>query len=165
MLDSSRELMYITVYSTYQDILLTTHITEKDLRLYAKLVNVIRLQSSATRAQVGCVIIDPSSRNIVSFGYNGMPADDSNICEQHGMTKPEVIHAELNAIKKLAWTQTWYNHGYVAMVSHMPCFDCSQALLKAKITKIYYLQPYGDGRGVEYLQQRDIFVKRLMITG
>ena len=143
---------------------MTTLISEKDLRLYMKLVTVISHQSSATRAQVGCVIIDPASRNIMSFGYNGMPAGLSNTCEQHQVTKPEVIHAEINAITKLSWLQTCYNHGYVAIISHMPCLECSKMLLKAKITKIYYLQPYGDGRGVEYVQQHGVFIKRLMMT-
>ena len=142
-----------------------TSIPEKDLRLYAKLVNVIRLQSSATRAQVGCVIIHPTSRNIVSFGYNGMPSGESNICEVDGVTKQDVIHAEINAINKLSWLQRVVNHDYVAIVSHMPCLMCSQALVKAKIRQVYYLMPYGDGSGVEYLQRQGVSVKRLMITG
>jgi len=70
-------------------------IPKKDLHLYTKLINIIRLQSTASRAQVGCVIIDSKSRNIVSFGYNGMPSGDSNICEEAGYTKDKVIHAEV----------------------------------------------------------------------
>jgi dCMP deaminase len=142
-----------------------TQIPDKDLRLYAKLVNVIRVQSSAIRAQVGCVIIHPTSRNIVSFGYNGTPAGDSNTCEIDGVTKAEVIHAEINAIRKLSWLQRIVNHDYVAIVSHTPCLGCSQALVNAKIRHVYYLMPYGDGSGVDYLQQHGVSVKRLMIPG
>lgn len=138
-------------------------IPQKDLRLYTKLIQVIRAQSTASRAQVGCVIIDSNSRNIISFGYNGMPAGDSNVCEEAGRTKDEVIHAEVNAIRKLNWFQRWWCRRYVCIVSHMPCISCSQTLVKFGIRHVYYLTPYGDGKGVEYLISKGCRVKRILV--
>lgn len=138
-------------------------IPKKDLYLYTKLINIIRLQSTASRAQVGCVIIDSKSRNIVSFGYNGMPSGDSNICEEAGYTKDKVIHAEVNAVRKLNFVQRWLSTRYVCIVSHMPCLSCSQALVKFGIRTIYYLTPYGDGKGVEYLVSHGCTVKRILV--
>lgn len=138
-------------------------IPQKDLRLYTKLIQVIRLQSTALRAQVGCVIIDTKSRNIVSFGYNGMPSGDSNICEENGYTKAGVIHAEVNAVRKLNWVQRLFSARYVCIVSHMPCVSCSQVLVKFGIRHVYYLTPYGDGKGVEYLISQGCTVKRILV--
>jgi dCMP deaminase len=138
-------------------------IPHKDLQLYTKLINTIRYQSTASRAQVGCVIIDSQTRNIVSFGYNGMPSGYSNVCEQDGITKDEVIHAEVNALRKLSWFQRWFRTRYVCIVSHMPCISCSQALVSYGIRQIYYLTPYGDGKGVEYLLSKNCTVKRILL--
>jgi dCMP deaminase len=134
-------------------------IPDKDIILCLKVAKVIALQSTAIRAQVGCVIYCKKSRNIISMGYNGMPMGMSNVCEENNRTKAEVIHAEVNALKKLSFFKKF---GKTLFVTHAPCLNCAKELKKSFISSVYYLYPYGDGRGLEFLREHNIEVKRVL---
>lgn len=137
-------------------------ISEKDLKLCLKVAKVIALQSSAVRAQVGCVVFNKRSRNIVSIGYNGTPVGDSNVCEENGKTKDTVIHAEVNALKKIV---IFKKKDYALCVTHAPCVGCAKAIIKKGIREVYYLYPYGDGLGLKLLSDAGVHVKRVLWDG
>lgn len=137
-------------------------ISEKDLKLCLKVAKVIALQSSAVRAQVGCVVYNKRTRNIVSIGYNGTPSGDSNVCEVDGKTKSNVIHAEVNALKKIF---IFKKKDYVVCVTHAPCVNCARAIIEKGIREVYYLYPYGDGRGLKELSDCGVLVKRVLWDG
>lgn len=118
-------------------------LSDFDLRLYTKLLQVIRMQSTK---QMGCLLIDIHSANIMSYGY-----------EQH------TICAEMIMLQKLSWIQKVFSRHYVCLVSHMPCLSCSQKLVKCGIRQVYYLTPFGDGKGVEYLLSQNVVVKRILL--
>jgi len=111
----------------------------------------------ARRLQVGAVIVKDDS--VISYGYNGMPAGWDNDCEdvvQHSddttslKTKPEVLHAETNAIAKLA------RSGYSGLdadifITHAPCLDCAKLIAQSGISSVYYNENYRDDAGVQFL--------------
>jgi dCMP deaminase len=132
---------------------------EKDIKILMETCKTVARFSTATRAQVGAVLFHPASRNIVSFGYNGMPAGASNVCELNGKTRDEVIHAEVNCLRKVSW---WRRRNTVLGVTHAPCVNCAQAILRANIKKVYYLEPYGDMRGVALLKASGVEVVRVL---
>ena len=126
-------------------------------------VNVCRMlarRSRATRAQVGCVIWNKDLRTIVSLGYNGTPEGEDNTMEQNNITLDTVVHAEMNALRKLRWYQR--RKHLVLFVTHTPCMNCAHAILDARISEVYYLENYGTHAGVEHLMKRGVKVKRLL---
>lgn len=107
--------------------------------------------SSAKRLQVGAVIV--KDHRIISIGYNGMPAGDDNCCEDDtNKTKPEVIHAERNALDKLART-TGGGEGSVLFCTHMPCIECAKSIYTAGISSVYYRNSYKSDQGVKFLEK------------
>ena len=119
--------------------------------------------STAKRLKVGCVIVKED--RIISIGYNGMPSGWTNECEesilwQDGkqlshpilVTKPEVLHAEENAITKLAKC-TESGEGASAFITHAPCLSCSKLLHGSGIVEVYYAHPYDHTDGLEFLQK------------
>ena len=116
--------------------------------------------SPAQRLHVGAVIVKDDT--VISYGYNGMPAGWSNVCEdvkEDGSlyTKPEVLHAESNAIAKLA---RGANSGLGAslFVTHSPCLECAKLIYQSGIQHVYYRENYRDNSGVEFLQKSQITV-------
>ena len=124
--------------------------------------------SSARRLQVGAIIV--KNDRIVSIGYNGMPAGWDNNCEEemkwpnghiaHLTTKPEVIHAEANAIAKLA-KSTESGDGAVMFLTHEPCMDCAKQIYTAGIKKVYFSENYRSSKGVEFLNKCNIEVEQV----
>lgn len=109
--------------------------------------------SSAKRLQVGAIIVKED--RIISIGYNGMPAGWSNVCEdvtEEGTlkTKPEVIHAEANAIAKLA-KSTESGKDATMFLTHAPCIDCAKQIYTAGITRVYFANEYRSKQGIEFL--------------
>ena len=113
--------------------------------------------SYAKRLKVGAVIV--KDRNIISFGYNGTPEGTDNNCEekvytQDGdytlKTKPEVIHAEANAICKLA-RQGNSGKDAAMFLTHAPCVECAKLIIQAGISEVYWKDTYRDTRGLEVL--------------
>lgn len=110
--------------------------------------------STATRLQVGALIV--KDNRIVSIGYNGMPAGWTNECEdENNLTKPEVVHAEANAIIKLARDG---ESGLSAdiYVTHAPCIHCAKMIYGAGIKKVYFKEYYRDTLGLDFLSKCDI---------
>ena len=120
--------------------------------------------SHATRLKVGCVIV--KDNRILSIGYNGMPAGWDNNCEDTVWpsdgertlkTKPEVLHAETNAIAKLA-KSTESGEGASMFITHAPCLDCAKLIFQSGITKVWYKTEYRDDSGVKFLAKSGIEV-------
>ena len=129
--------------------------------------------SSATRLKVGAVVV--KDNRIISIGYNGMPAGWTNECEYHvseyndvtkswyptgeTKTRDEVIHAEANAILKLARDGESGN-GADLFCTHAPCINCSKLIYGAGIKKVYYRESYRDTFGIDFLNKCDIEVEK-----
>ena len=124
--------------------------------------------SSAKRLQVGaCVVKD---NRIISIGYNGMPSGWTNECEEivevhedGGVvtkTKDEVIHAEANAILKLARDGESGN-GSSLFCTHAPCIHCAKLVHGAGINKVYYRHSYRDTIGLDFLEKCGIELEKV----
>jgi dCMP deaminase len=115
--------------------------------------------SSAKRLQVGAVVVQDN--RIISIGYNGTPSGWTNDCENNdGKTKDEVIHAEANAILKLAKSGDGGN-GASLFCTHAPCVHCAKMIYGAGITKVFYRDTYRDTLGIEFLEKCNIDVERV----
>lgn len=116
--------------------------------------------SYCIRARVGAVIVQGDS--IIAYGYNGTPSGDDNVCEVDNKTKEEVIHAEINAICKVAKsTQSCYNASM--FLTHEPCIECAKAIKQSGIKKLYYHQLYDGSRssGLKFLEDRGIVCEQV----
>jgi dCMP deaminase len=112
--------------------------------------------SHCERKQVGALIV--KERMIISDGYNGAPTGFDNCCEdEEGKTKWMVLHAEANAILKVA-ASTQSCKGATLYVTLSPCRDCSKLILQSGIIRIVYAHAYKDLSGVVFLQQSGIEV-------
>lgn len=114
--------------------------------------------SYAERRKVGCIIV--KDHQVISFGYNGMPHGFDNTCEIDNTTKPEVLHAESNAIMKVA-KSTMSCEGAKLFTTTCPCFGCAKLIIQAGISKVYYTEDYRDMGGVELLQRAGIIVEQV----
>ncbi len=114
--------------------------------------------SYAERRKVGCIIV--KDHQVISFGYNGMPHGFDNTCEIDNTTKPEVLHAESNAIMKVA-KSTMSCEGAELFTTTCPCFGCAKLIIQAGISKVYYTEDYRDMGGVELLQRAGIIVEQV----
>jgi dCMP deaminase len=124
--------------------------------------------SSAVRLKVGSVVVQDN--RIISIGYNGTPAGWTNVCEENiyddngdvirNQTKDEVIHAEANAISKLARDGERGN-GADLFCTHAPCIHCAKLIYGAGIKKVYYRNTYRDELGLDFLKKCDIDVEKV----
>lgn len=125
--------------------------------------------STATRLQVGAIVV--KDNRIISIGYNGMPSGWSNTCEEEVVTeyeshtdsilvtKPEVIHAEANAIAKLAKSNESGN-GSQMYITHAPCIECAKQIYTAGVTSVTYKNEYRSKTGVEFLKKCGVEVRK-----
>lgn len=112
--------------------------------------------STAKRLKVGAVIVKDD--NVLGYGYNGTPVGDDNCCEdENDVTKPTVIHAELNAIYKVAKSNNSCN-GSTLIMTHSPCMHCATAILHSGITEVRFIEPYRDLTAVNWLRDKGINV-------
>ena len=129
----------------------------KTAKVYASL-------SSARRLQVGAVIV--RDNRIISIGYNGMPSGWDNECEEvvppnewvefeQLKTKPEVLHAETNAIAKLAKSSE-SGCGATMFVTHAPCIDCAKIVYQSGIDTVYYKNDYRSTQGLDFLTKSNV---------
>jgi dCMP deaminase len=123
--------------------------------------------SSAKRLQVGAIVVKDD--RIISIGYNGMPSGWTNECEEWvedgdlgsgWKTKPEVIHAESNAISKLA-KSTESGDGATMFVTHAPCVHCAKLIYQSGINNVFYRNSYRDTDGIEFLEKSGISVTKI----
>jgi len=123
--------------------------------------------SSAKRLQVGAIVVKDD--RIISIGYNGMPSGWTNECEDYiqlsddtitTKTKPEVIHAEANAIAKLA-KGTESGNESIMFLTHAPCIDCAKQIYTAGIKKVFYRNSYRDSNGTDFLERCNVEVEKV----
>jgi len=144
---------------------------EKFINLYMDWARRCAGLSHARRLQVGAVIVKDDT--VISYGYNGMPAGWDNNCEDESVelysgfegaihrtvlkTKPEVLHAESNAIAKLAKSN---NSGLGAdlFVTHSPCMECSKLIYQSGIRRVFYSENYRDSAGIDFLTKSGVEV-------
>jgi len=136
---------------------------EKFKRAYMKTAQTFAELSSAQRLHVGAIVVKDD--RIISIGYNGMPAGWSNVCEDVSedgslKTKPEVLHAETNAIAKLARSNE-SGLGANLFVTHSPCLECAKLIYQSGITKVFFSEDYRDNSGVNFLIQSGVTVEKL----
>ena len=150
---------------------------EKFNQLYMDWAKRTAELSHARRLQVGAVIVKDDS--VISYGYNGMPAGWDNNCEYEEeilqsefgkgnwlektgqlITKPEVLHAESNAIAKLAKS---HNSGLGAtmFVTHAPCMECAKLIYQSGIGHVLYRDAYRDSSGITFLERSGVVVEKI----
>jgi dCMP deaminase len=142
-------------------------IKPKFVKYFATIAEETAKLSSAIKLQVGCVIV--KDNRILSVGYNGTPAGWDNECEEvikwpNGdikflTTKPEVLHAEANALMKLCQS-TESSEGATLFVTHTPCIECAKLIYQAGISQVYYINDYDatKGCGKDFLEKAGIVV-------
>jgi dCMP deaminase len=139
---------------------------QKFLDAHMAAAEVYSKLSSAKRLQVGCVVVKDNT--IIGIGYNGMPSGWTNDCEyavQHSddtvelKTKPEVLHAETNALAKIAQS-TNSSEGASLFVTHAPCLDCAKLIYQSGIKSVFYRNSYRDEKGIDFLTKCNLEVKK-----
>jgi dCMP deaminase len=140
---------------------------QKHIEAYMKTAEVFAECSTATRLHVGAIIVKDG--RIISIGYNGTPSGWDNNCEDIKInndgdyvtvTKPEVLHAETNAIAKLAKFDG-SGSGSVLFVTHSPCLDCAKLVFQSGISSVYYRNSYRDNAGVDFLNRAGVKVEQI----
>ncbi len=118
-----------------------------------KIAEVTSGLSYAKRLQVGAVIV--KDNQILATGYNGMPSGWENVCEHEiegqSKTKPEVLHAETNAIAKVAQS-TESSQGSTLFCTHAPCIECAKLIYQSGISTVYYRDEYRSDAGLNFLK-------------
>lgn len=126
---------------------------------YMKTAETFGSLSTAKRLQVGAIVV--KGNRIISIGYNGMPSGWSNICEdENNKSKPQVIHAEANAIAKLAGSHESGKHAEM-YITHAPCLECAKQIYSAGISKVYFKNEYRSRDGLDFLKECRIEVEQL----
>ena len=128
--------------------------TELDMR-YLRMAAIWSENSYCKRRQVGALIV--KDKMIISDGYNGTPSGFENVCEEDNVTKPYVLHAEANAITKIARSGNNSN-GSTLYVTDSPCIECSKLILQAGIKRVVYAREYRLTDGVDLLRRAGIDV-------
>ena len=123
--------------------------------------------SHARRLHVGAIVVKDD--RIISIGYNGMPAGWDNNCEELVYriaeepvlkSRPEVLHAETNAIAKLAKSNE-SGAGATMFITHSPCLDCAKLIYQSGINRVFYSKEYRDDTGTQFLKKSGIEVNHV----
>ena len=154
----------------------------KFIEAYMKTAEIFAELSSAVRLHVGAIVVKDD--RIISIGYNGMPSGWDNTCENKFycddgdyseqlfpkeankwinyklVSKPEVLHAETNAIAKLARSSE-SGMGASLFVTHAPCLDCAKLVYQSGINSVYYRNSYRDTSGLEFLTKAGVTVNQV----
>ena len=140
---------------------------QKFIDAHMQVAEVYAQLSHARRLKVGAIVVKDD--RIISIGYNGMPAGWDNNCEnvvgyQHDepvlKTKPEVLHAESNAIAKLA-RSSQSGRDSSLFVTHAPCMECAKLIYQSGISSVYYRNSYRDMAGLTFLEKSGIIVEQV----
>ena len=125
---------------------------------YLEMARVWARNSYCARRQVGALIV--KDRMIISDGYNGTPSGFENVCEdENGVTKPYVLHAEANAITKVAKSGN-SSLGATMYVTASPCIECAKLIIQAGISRVVYSEDYRSSEGLELLRRAGIKVEK-----
>lgn len=155
---------------------------QKYITAFMRTAEVFAGLSSARRLHVGAIIV--KDNRIISIGYNGMPTGWDNNCEDeiycddgeykrqlypkdankwmsyNLKSKPEVLHAETNAIAKLA-KSTESGLDSTLFVTHAPCLDCAKLVYQSGINSVYYRNSYRDDNGIQFLQKAGVRIEKV----
>ena len=126
-----------------------------DLR-YLRMARIWAENSYCKRRQVGALVV--KDKMIISDGYNGTPSGFENICEENNVTKPYVLHAEANAITKLARSSN-NSEGSTLYVTASPCIECSKLIIQSGIKRVVYAEKYRLTDGVDLLKRAGVVVE------
>lgn len=133
--------------------------TNLDLR-YLRMARIWAENSYCKRRQVGALVV--KDKMIISDGYNGTPSGFENICEENDITKPYVLHAEANAITKLARSSN-NSDGSTLYVTASPCIECAKLIIQAGIKRVVYAEKYRLNDGIQLMERAGIKVEFLDI--
>lgn len=143
---------------------------EKHQHMYMAMATVASISSTAVKLKVGSLVV--KDHRILSVGYNGTPPGMDNVCEDkvwigdeqvgdyHLVTKKEVIHAEMNAIYKMA-RDGQSAVGADIFITHAPCFECAKAILSVGIKKVWWRDSYRDMNGIDLLKSNNVEVEQV----
>ncbi len=130
-------------------------------RSYLRMAQVWAENSYCNRRKVGALIV--KDKMIISDGYNGTPSGFENVCEdEDGHTKPYVLHAEANAITKVAKSNNSSN-GATLYVTAAPCMECAKLIIQSGIRRVVYLESYRLSDGIELLERAGIEVIQIFV--
>ena len=141
---------------------------KKLLDAYMKTAETFAECSTAIRLHVGAIVVKDD--RIISIGYNGMPSGWDNNCEDELKwpngeikfltTKPEVLHAETNAIAKLAKSNE-SGLGASMFITHAPCLDCAKLVYQSGINTVYYRNSYRNEDGIHFLEKAGVKIGKI----
>ena len=148
----------------------------KFIQAYMEVVKIFAHLSSAQRLKVGAIVVKDD--RIISIGYNGMPSGWDNECEElvlevvgvakdgkdivepYLKSKPEVLHAEANAITKLARSPE-SGEGASIFITHAPCLNCAKLIYQSGIKEVYYDVEYRSTKGLEFLKKSGVITNKV----
>jgi dCMP deaminase len=143
-------------------------VKEKFRDAYMKVAETFAELSSAKRLHVGAIVVKDD--RIISIGYNGMPSGWDNVCEEIKHTdftgtvlmksKPEVLHAETNAIAKVSRSNNSTDSADL-FVTHAPCLECAKLIYQSGIKSVFYRDTYRSDEGINFLQKCNVEVKQI----
>jgi dCMP deaminase len=143
-------------------------VKQKFIEAYMDVAERFAQLSSATRLQVGAIVVKDD--RIISIGYNGMPSGWDNCCEfevnarelgyRELKTKPEVLHAEANAVSKLARSPE-SAEGATIFITHAPCMDCAKLIYQSGIATVYYKNDYRSTQGLDFLTKSGVKIVKV----
>jgi dCMP deaminase len=123
-------------------------------RRYMRMAFIWAENSYCKRRKVGALLV--KDKMIISDGYNGTPAGFENVCEdEHDVTKPYVLHAEANAITKVARSNN-SSEGATLYVTSSPCIECAKLIIQAGIKRVVYADTYRLSDGIDLLNRANI---------
>ena len=141
---------------------------QKFINAYMDVAEWFAQLSSAKRLQVGAIVVKDD--RIISIGYNGMPTGWDNCCEdvvredevgfQVTKSKIEVLHAESNAVAKLAKSSE-SGLGATIFVTHSPCIDCAKLIYQSGISNVYYKTSYRNDDGIKFLKKSNVEITKI----
>ena len=127
--------------------------------VYLKMAEIWGTNSHCKRMQVGCLMV--KNKSIISDGYNGSPSGFPNLCEdESNTTLPYVLHAEANAITKLA-KSTNSSDGSTVYITASPCFECSKLIIQSGIKRVVFKEIYRKTESLQFLYEAGIEVVRI----
>ncbi|MBR6894047.1 MAG: dCMP deaminase family protein [Bacteroidaceae bacterium] len=125
---------------------------------YLRMAKIWAENSYCKRRQVGALVV--KNQMIISDGFNGTPSGFENVCEENDVTKPYVLHAEANAITKLARSHNSSNDATL-YVTASPCLECSKLIIQSGIKRVIYGEQYRLSDGIDLLKRAGIEVVQM----
>ncbi len=128
---------------------------------YLQMARIWAENSYCNRRKVGALLV--KNKMIISDGYNGTPSGFENICElDNGITKPYVLHAEANAITKIAKSNN-SSEGATLYITCSPCLECAKLIIQAGIKRVVFIEKYRVEDGIELIERAKIEITQIDI--